>query len=377
MDEMRRRRPQVRFLLTTGTTTSADLAARRLSERDIHQYVPLDSGRFVARFLDHWRPDLAIFTESEIWPNLILCAADRRVPLALVNGRMSPRSYTRWMKQRGVSRPLFNRFDVVLAQTEKLKRWFGDLGARTAIDAGNLKVDSPPPPVDPQALADLRAALGDRPRLVVACTHGAEEETIAEAHGILAKSFPGLCTIIAPRHPERGPEIAEMLARKGWRTTRRAIGAMPTPDIDIYVADTIGELGTLYRLSPVAVLGKSLGIGPGTTGGQNPIEAIRHGAAVLSGPHGENFAEIYRDLIRLGGVVTVTSAATIAAEVQRLMQDETSLAAVNANAKAALDRMTGALGRTTDALMKLLPPEAECALTADDASMTDRIAHAG
>ncbi len=357
IDEIRNRRPGVRFLLTTGTTTSAAMAATRLHADDVHQYVPLDSPRFVAAFLDHWRPNLAIFTESEIWPNLVIAAADRGIPLALVNARLSPRSYARWMKQRGVSRPLFNRFAIVLAQTEKLSRWFGDLGARRSVAAGNLKVDSPPPPVDPEAVERLRAALGGRPRLVVACTHGAEEEVVAAAHRRLAATWPDFCTIIAPRHPERGPQIAAMLRAKGLRSALRSAGELPDATTEIYIADTIGELGTMYRLAPVAFLGKSLGVGPGTTGGQNPIEAIRHGAGVLTGPHGGNFLEIYRMLARHGGAITVTSAETIATETRRLLQNPDALAALNTGARNALDQMSGALAKTVAALLPLLPDE--------------------
>lgn len=363
IDEMRHRRGDLRFLVTTGTTTSAALAASRLKPDDIHQYIPLDSPRFVARFLDHWRPDLAIFTESEIWPNLIVAAADRKTPLALVNARMSPRSYDRWMKLRGVSRPLFNRFALVLAQTEKLARWFADLGARTTLPVGNLKVDAPPPPVDDLALARLGHALGNRPRLVVACTHGGEEAIIADAHRLLATTWPDFCTIIAPRHPDRGAEVVAMLRAKGLTVAVRSNGELPDAGTEIYLADTIGELGTMYRLAPVAFLGKSLGIGPGTTGGQNPIEAIRHGAAVLSGPHGGNFPEIYRELFRMRGAIEVTSATTIADATRRLLQDPQALEALRTGAAVALGQMTGALDRTVTALMPLLPTEAVAAAT--------------
>lgn len=355
IDELRRRRTDARFLVTTGTTTSAALAASRLHADDVHQYVPLDSPRFVDRFLDHWRPDLSVFTESEIWPNLIIQAADRGIPLALVNARMSARSYARWMKLRGISRPLFNRFRVVLAQTEKLSRWFADLGARNSIPTGNLKVDAPPPPVDAAALARLQTALGDRPRLVVACTHGAEEELIAQSHRLLTVTWPDFCTIIAPRHPERGPEIAVMLRAQGLTAALRSAGELPDPTTQIYIADTIGELGTMYRLAPVAFLGKSLGIGPGTTGGQNPIEAIRHGVGVLTGPHGGNFLEIYRMLAKHKGAIEVTSAEAIAAEVRRLLQGPEALAQLNAGAESALDQMSGALDKTVTALLPLLP----------------------
>ena len=357
IDEMRRQRPQLRFLVTTGTTTSAAHAASRLDPRDVHQYVPLDSPRFVASFLDHWKPDLAVFTESEIWPNLILATADRHIPLALVNARLSPRSYKRWMKQRGISRPLFNRFSIVLAQTEKLARWFGDLGARRSIPSGNLKVDAPPPPVDAHALAALQSALGSRPRMVVACTHAGEDEIAADAHRLLATAWPDFCTIIAPRHPERGPAIAAMLRAKGLAVSLRSAGQLPDSATQIYIADTIGELGTLYRLSPVAFLGKSLGVGPGTLGGQNPIEAIRLGTAVLTGPHVGNFQEVYQALFKHGGAVPVTSAATLAEAASRLLKDAAALAALDAGGRSALERLSGALNFTVETLLPLLPAD--------------------
>ena len=355
IDELRRHRPHLRFLVTTGTTTSAAHAASRLDPRDLHQYIPLDSPGFVARFLDHWKPDLAVFTESEIWPNLILATANRRIPLALVNGRLSARSYNRWMKHRGIARPLFNRFSIVLAQTEKLSRWFADVGARRSLPSGNLKVDAPPLPVDAHALAALQAMLLSRPRMVFACTHPGEDEIAAEVHQLLALSSPGFCTIIAPRHPERGPIVAALLRTKGFAVSLRSAGELPDEKTQIYIADTIGELGTLYRLAPVAFLGKSLGTGPGAHGGQNPIEAIRLGAAVLTGPHVGNFLEIYQALFRQGGAISVSSAEKIAAAVQQLLTDPEKLAALDAGGRIALERLSGALPVTVTALLSLLP----------------------
>ena len=355
IDELRKNRPALRFLVTTGTTTSAAHAASRLDQRDVHQYIPLDSPRFVARFLDHWKPDIAVFTESEIWPNLILATADRGIPLVLVNARMSPRSYKRWMKQRAISRPLFNRFAVVLTQTEKLSRWFADLGARRSTPSGNLKVDAPPLPVDAHALEALQSALGSRPRMVVACTHSGEDEIAAQAHRLIAETWPDFCTIIAPRHPDRGPVIAELLRAKGFTVSLRSASQLPDTKTQIYIADTIGELGTLYQLSPVAFLGKSLGVGPGSHGGQNPIEAIRLGAAVMSGPHVGNFQEVYQALFKHGGAISVTSAETMAAAAMTLLNDPIALAALKAGGKTALERLSGALPITVAALLKLLP----------------------
>jgi 3-deoxy-D-manno-octulosonic-acid transferase len=348
---LRRARPDTRFLLTTGTVTSARLAADRLDPQDIHQYVPLDSPMFVRRFLDHWKPDLAIFTESEIWPNLILESSARRVPLALVNARLSKTSYRRWRRNRGLAQPLFNRFAIVLAQSEKLAHRFGELGARTVLAAGNMKIDAPPPPVNLLELERLKATLAGRPHLIAASTHHGEDELVTAAHRRIACEIRGFCTIIAPRHPERGGVIAARLKAEGFSVAQRSLGALPERHDDIYVADTIGELGTLYALSPLAFIGGSLV----PHGGQNPIEAVRHGAAILTGPHWQNFNDTYRALLRHQGAIEVRSVDEFAATGLTLLRDESELARLRAGADLALATLSGALQRTVDVLLDYLP----------------------
>ena len=353
VDAIVAKRPDVRFLMTTGTVTSAGLVARRIGAHGLHQYVPLDVAEYAERFLDHWRPDLAVFTESEIWPNLVLATAARGIPLTLVNARMSSRSYRRWRKRTRMCRPLFGRFDLVLAQNEKLGRWFSDLGAPRVEVTGNLKIDAPPPPVDLAELDALRGALAGRPVVVAASTHEGEETVVAAAHRRLSREVPGLMTIIAPRHPERGTPVAEQLKAQGLAVAQRSRGRLPDAATEIYVADTIGELGTLYALAPVAFVGGSLI----DHGGQNPIEAIRHGAAVLTGPSWANFKDAYTALLRHRGALEVTDAADLAAALGRLLQDRAELARMQAGANAALATMSGALERTVDALLELLPED--------------------
>lgn len=347
------RRPDARFLLTTGTVTSAGLVARRLGSKGIHQYVPLDVSEFASAFLAHWRPDLAVFTESEIWPNLIMETARRKIPLALVNARMSARSFRRWRKRRNVAEPLFGRFDLVLAQNEKLARWFQELGARSVVAAGNLKIDAPPPPIDLADLEALRRALAGRPVIVAASTHDGEELIIAGAHRRLTRTLPDLVTIIAPRHPERGTAVAEQLKAQGLTVQQRSLGRLPDANTDIYIADTIGELGTLYALAPIAFLGGSLI----DHGGQNPIEAIRHGAAVLTGPSWGNFKDAYTALIRHGGAVEVKDAEMMATVLGRLMGNRSELERMQSGAEHALATLAGALERTAEALLSLLPDD--------------------
>ncbi|HJZ33235.1 MAG TPA: glycosyltransferase N-terminal domain-containing protein [Hyphomicrobiaceae bacterium] len=346
-------RPALSFLLTTGTVTSAELARQRIGPRTIHQYAPLDVPRYVNGFLEHWRPELAVFAESEIWPNLIMASAARAIPLALINARMTKRSFRRWRRAPGLARPLFGRFGLVLAQNESLASRFNALGAPRTMSVGNLKVDAPAPPVDRVALERLRPAFAGRPLLMAASTHDGEDQVVAEAHQTLAQSLPGLCTIIAPRHPERGGAIADMLKQRGLQVARRSLGVLPDRSSDAYVADTIGELGTLYTLAPVAFIGGSLV----NRGGQNPIEAVRQGAAVLTGPHWQNFGDAYDALISNRGAIVVHSAADIAAAARQLITDQDLLGGMRERADAALAKISGALPRTIAALLSYLPNE--------------------
>ena len=349
------RRPDLSILLTTGTVTSARFLANRLPARVQHQYVPLDSPALVARFLDHWRPSLAIFTEQEIWPNLVIEAYARAIPLALVNARMSERSFGRWQRRAALAKALFGRFTVVVAQNEALAQRFGALGAPATIAAGNLKIDAPAPPVDARAHGALTRALEGRACLVAASTHAGEELILAEAHRDIARHVAGFCTLIAPRHPERGPGVAEALKAAGFNIAQRSLGELPAPRTDIYIADTIGELGTLYATAPLAFIGGSLV----PHGGQNPIEAARRGAAVLTGPHWANFADAYQALLAAEGAIEVHSAADLASVVRRLLADPAERDAMQQRADGALATLSGALERTLATLLPLIPAIAE------------------
>ncbi|MBW6399109.1 3-deoxy-D-manno-octulosonic acid transferase [Roseomonas sp. HJA6] len=294
--------PTLSFLVTTGTVTSATLLGRRvppaLAPRMIHRFVPLDVPRWVGRFLDGWRPNAAVFVESELWPNLIAAAQARGVPLALVNGRMSEISARWWGRAPGFARGVLQSFRMVLAQTEADAARFRALGA-SAQSWGNLKYAAPPLPVDGAELARMRGLLGDRPVWLAASTHPGEETMAVAAHRHLAERWPDLLTIIVPRHPERGAEIAALAA--DLPVARRAAGQDPGPETAILVADTLGELGLFYRLAATAFVGGSLV----PHGGQNPLEPARLGCPVLVGPHIGNFVEVYDRLDRVGGVTWI------------------------------------------------------------------------
>ena len=329
-------------LVTTGTRTAADLIGARLPPGAVHQYMPLDAPRWIERFLDHWQPDIAVVAESEIWPNTIVALDERDIPLILVNGRMSERSFRGWERAKRTAAALLSRIAVCLAQTEEDGARFAQLGAPRVSIAGNLKFDAPVPPVDPQQLNYLRPMLTGRPVWLAASTHPGEEAAIAHAHAELKGRFPNLLTVLAPRHPGRGAEAAACATAAGLRSARRSAGGRPHPGVDLYVADTIGELGLFYRLSPLVFVGGSLV----PRGGQNPIEPVRLDTAVLHGPHTGNFAQVYDALDRAGGAALVANGAELADSVGRLLDDPARLATMAEAGHAALQPFEGAVART-------------------------------
>ena len=333
-------------LCTSGTVTSASIAELRLPSGTIHQFVTLDAPRFVNRFLDHWRPDLALFVESDLWPNLIVTAAERGIPLILVNGRLSEQSYRRWRWAPHTIAALLHSFDLCLAQSAAHAGRYRDLGAPRVSTTGNLKLDVPEPPADANALAALRSAIGGRSVIAGASTHAGEETVLIDTHRRLRNSFPRLLTIIAPRHPDRGRGIVEIARAAQLPVKLRSRGELPDADTDIYVADTMGELGLMYRLAPIVFVGGSLA----RHGGQNPIEPIKLGAAILHGPHVWNFAEIYAALDEAHGAEQVTDVGKLAVRAGAWLTDAGERAAVVAAARATVATLGGALDRTLAAL---------------------------
>ena len=340
----------VTVLMTTGTVTSAAIAAERLPPGAIHQYVPLDVITHVAAFLDHWRPGVALFVESEIWPVTIAELKRRGISQVLINARLSERSFRRWHRIAGVARVLFGRLTLALAQGAGDAERLAAIGVPRVMVTGNLKFDGPPLIADQTERARLSAVIGRRPTWLAASTHPGEEAVAAEVHLALRDRLPGLLTIIAPRHPTRGADLRADLAEQGLRVASRSLGERPGPRTDVYLADTIGEMGLVYALAPIAFVGGSIA----PRGGQNPIEPARLGVAVLHGPSTHNFAEIYRDLDAGGGAVTVSGAGDLAEAIVRLSADPVSLADQIAAAGAVVDRSTGALERTMAALAPLL-----------------------
>jgi len=333
-------------LVTSGTVTSAALAEQRLPNGVTHQFIPLDAPRFVRRFLDHWRPGLALFVESDLWPNLICSCAKRKIPMIIINGRLSERSFKRWRRVPGVIAALLNQFDLCLAQSATDAERYAKLGAPRVSATGNLKLDVPALPADEAALRRLKDIVGKRPVMLAASTHAGEEAAIIGAHRRLRAKFPSLLTIVVPRHPARGESIAEEAKGAGLSVALRSRRAQPMPDIGIYIADTLGELGLMYRLAPIVFMGGSLA----SHGGQNPIEAIRLGAAIIHGSQVWNFAEIYAALDAARGAQPVADEEALATRLGAWLADPAARQAAADAAAATIKKLSGALERTWTAL---------------------------
>lgn len=338
------------LLMTTGTVTSAKLMAERLPPRAFHQYVPVDRIGYVRRFLDHWHPDLALWAESEFWPNLVSETHGRGIPMVLVNGRISPRSFAGWQRARGLIAELLSDFALCLGQTEEDAARLRHLGAPGADCLGNIKFAVPALPVDSDEFETLSRAIGARPRWLAASTHDGEEDAIARVHAQLERTHPGLLTIVVPRHPDRGAGIAAMLRGQGFSVARRALGETVVGDTDIYVADTMGELGLFYRLCDIAFLGKSLV----PLGGQNPLEALRLGTVVLHGPHMTNFDKITRDMAAHGCAIEVADETALASALADLLADPAKRHAMAEAGLAYVDAEAGVVDRVAERIGRLL-----------------------
>jgi 3-deoxy-D-manno-octulosonic-acid transferase len=335
-------------LVTTGTVTSARLMGERLPPRAFHQYAPLDAPASVRRFLGHWRPDLALFVESELWPNLILETHARGVPMALINARISDRSFRGWSRAGALAKRLLSAFDECLAQDEASEKRLKALGARSVTVSGSLKADAAPLPVDEAALQLFKNAVGARPLFLAASTHPGEEIQLLD---VALKLRPkNALTVIVPRHPARGAEIEAEAIAKGLATQKRSTGALPDASTEIYVADTLGELGLFYRAAPFAFLGGSLI----PHGGQNPLEPARLGVAVLTGAHTHNFEETFRTLLAAQGEGLVGTTEDLLTLVTRLIDDWALAHHLGERARAAAAGMGGALKHTVDVAEALL-----------------------
>ena len=346
-------------LLTTGTVTAAQVVEPRLPASALQQFAPIDTPAAVNRFLAHWSPDLAVFVESELWPAMVQGVSRRDVPLVIVNGRLSDRSYRAWRRVAPLARAVLSRVDLFVTQSIGDAERLRAIGAGRVVVGGNLKFDVPPPPAEENNVAVMAAQIGTRAVLVAASTHPGEEKAVIAAHAALRSGGIELVTILAPRRPEWGEALAAEIARAGLSPARRSQGDPIGPHTDIYVADTIGEMGLWYRLADIAFLGGTIV----PRGGQNPIEPAKLGVPVLHGPHVRNFREVYEALAAEDAAVEVTDGPSLATAAKLLLLDSEERDRRGRKARACVGRLTGALDRTVAALEPYI-----AALRADDAA---------
>ena len=334
------------MLITTGTVTSAALVAQQNLPRTIHQFLPVDTPASVERFLAHWRPDLALWVESEFWPQLILRGRKRGIPMLLVNARLSARSFNGWKRWPSFIRRILGSFTAIYAGSGDDAARLRALGAANVIEAGNVKFDAEPLPIDTKALEQLVLQFGDRPLWLAASTHGNEEQMIAQAHRHVAQQFPRLLTILVPRHAARGDVIASELRSSGFTTVQRSKGEAIDDTVQIYLADTMGELGTLYHLAPIVFVGGSLI----AHGGHNPLEPARQQCSVISGRHVHNFADIVKHMQDAHAIRLVSDTQELARSVAMLLADPNL---IMADAQAAQSVVNDARGASATILARI------------------------
>ncbi len=313
-------RPDFHVVITTGTITSAELLEKQLPTNAIHQYAPADHPKAVSNFLAHWQPEMVIFAESELWPNMLMMAKEKGIPMALINARMSTNSIQRWAKRGKKSgQALLSSFDVILAADTQTADGLSWLLGKDIECAGNLKDAAPALPCDADELKRLKAATKRRAIWCAASTHKGEEELIAQSVIEIKKSIPNALLILAPRHPERAKEVKDILTKAGLKSLRRSSHRLPTRETDVYIVDSIGHMGMVYRLAKVGFIGGSLVQG---LSGHNPLEPARLGCTIIAGKHISSFADAYMALFRYDGATRILSDQELAPSILKFLKNE-------------------------------------------------------
>lgn len=333
------------ILVTTGTVTSASMLESRLPDKAFHQYVPIDRPFCVRRFLKYWRPAIALWVESELWPNLVV-ESSKYCQVILINGRLSQDSFNHWKKYRTLGEQIVSKFSLILAQTKEYAKRYETIGGKRVKYVGNLKYDSPALPSDSKKMGDIVSLIGERHVWVAASTHDGEEDILADTHLVLKETYPDILTIIVPRHPKRAESIKKAMATKDLSVALRSAGEELSSDIDIYLADTMGELGLFYRLTSIVFIGGSLV----PHGGQNPLEAARLDCAIVFGPHMDNFDELRKEMLASGAAIEVPSAEGLAETIGSLFSDNEKTNNLANAAQSFVSEKAGVLDKTIEEL---------------------------
>lgn len=321
--------PDAAILLTSGTATSAQAVAGRLPKRAVHQFSPLDGTGPVSRFLRHWRPDLCVLVESELWPTLLDQCARRSIPVALLNARLSDKSAQGWKRFPGTAAYVLRGIVMAHCQDGRTRDHLRDIGLDMAQQGANLKSMIGPPLIAQDVVDAARADLGGRPLWVAASTHPGEEETVLQAHAHLLKNHPHLCLILVPRHPERAADVLALIRAAGLSVAQRSAGATLGDGAQVYLADTMGETDLWYTLSPIVFLGGSFT----DVGGHTPFEPAAAHTAILHGPFYKNFSEAYAVFLMKDASVEVADATELTTEVNALLTHPSRAAQLAAHAR--------------------------------------------
>lgn len=352
IDALVERYKDIHILITTGTTSSAEILAKRLPERAIHQYVPIDSYITIKPFLAHWKPSTAIWVESELWPNLITMT-QKKCNMVILNARMSSSSYKKWRKYKSLCKIMLRCFSATLPQSEEDARRFEYLGAKNIQYIGNLKFDAPTLSSPSKEMGEMVGMIGERPVWVAASTHHNEEERIAKIHSTIKERYPSLLTIIIPRHVHRGSEIVASIRQSNLTAALRSKKEKITETTDIYIADTMGELGIFYRLSPIVFIGGSLI----QHGGQNPLEPARLDCAIILGPHMDNFIEVTKELEDKKACLCVQGDKELGTTVRELLRDHEQQEKLATAAKELVEEKSGLLEKVIEQLVPYIETE--------------------
>lgn len=300
--------PHITVLMTYGTVTAARIMQKRFNPTVIQQFVPIDVPKWINRFLDHWKPSLGIWVESELWPNLIHQTKKRHVPLILLNAKLSLRSYKKWEKAPEFAYKLVSSFQMCLAQTEEMAQRYKALGAPRVQTIGNFKAAADPLYYDPDMILNLQEAIGNRPFWLAASTHPGEDEIVFAAHAKIKELYPHLLTILAPRHINRASSIVKLMESQGLSYAQRSLGQLPKTDSDIYLVDTMGELGSFFKLSRIVFVAGSMHPGLKPIGGHNPLEPALLGCTIAFGPDMSNIRDIADGLLKRQAAQEVANA---------------------------------------------------------------------
>ncbi len=351
--------PGHRLTLTTMTATGAERAQALASARDdgrlVHRFVPLDFPVAAARFIERLRPALALFFETELWPNLLHACEHRGIPVAVVNGRLSPRAFRGYQRLRPLMREALSCVDWLAAKSPADAERFRALGMmpeRTAV-VGSLKFDTVQDGEALEVSKRLRTCLGERPIWVAGSTHEGEETVLLAAHGRLRERCPDALLVLVPRHPQRFDEVAALCERAGMSVARRSRDEWPEAAAAVYLGDTMGELLTLYGTADLAFVGGSLA----PVGGHNLLEPAALGVPVLTGPALANFAEVAEVLRAADALVEVADAQALADILASLFADPAERRRLGEAGRAVVEANRGALARTLEGLTRLLPPK--------------------